>query len=125
MKNYYTITFLLTLLFTATKSFAYDDYDYDEDDLSMADVSMLLIFGGGILFAGFLIGQLKPLEGFGRVVMIIGAIIGGIGLLNIALMILSWAISTAVTLALYVGGLFVAGYILYSLYNWLFASKAR
>jgi hypothetical protein len=124
MRSNYFIPFLLLSLLVSVKAFAYDEYDYDEDAITYGEAIMVTIFGGIVLGVGFFLGTLKPLEGFGKGTMIVGAIIGGIGLINIAILILSQAISIAVSLALYAGALFVVGYILYSIYNWLFYPKS-
>ncbi|PKV75293.1 hypothetical protein BD749_0231 [Pontibacter ramchanderi] len=123
MKYQYAIPMLLTALFISIKALAYDDYDYDEDDFGVAEAGMLLFFGACIALAGFIISLLVPLRKIGRGICIAGLVIGGIGVANVALMVLSWALTTALTLALYLGGLFVVGYILYAIYQWLISPK--
>lgn len=112
--------FVLWSLFVSLKAFAYDD---EEDKIDPEFSFYMILAGLGLLGVGALISQVKISEGFGKIIGGIGFFIGGFGVLGLALILLEWAMKTAVTLALYIGAIALAGYILYHIYLWLFGKK--
>lgn len=112
---------LLTTLLLSIKAFAYDD----EDDIDIDSTLYMTLIGGGIFVVGYIIAQIKFLEKIGGVIYVIGAIIGGLGIVGIALFLLEWAMRTAITMAIYIGAVVLAGYILYQIYLWIVGEKKK
>jgi hypothetical protein len=98
-------------------------YDDDEEKMTLADVGGSLLMGGVLAVAGFLIMQIKATNTFGKILLGIGAIVGGgavvIYLLQVIGMILSAAFSLAYKLAIIVGVVLLAGWIIKGIYNWI------
>lgn len=102
------------------KAFAYAD---DEDKIDPKFSGYMILAGVVLLAIGAAIASVKAMEGFGKLISGLGFFIGGFGVLGLALILLEWAVKTAITLALFIGGLALAGYILYQIYLWLFGPK--
>ncbi len=116
-----TLLSVLTTLINF-KAFAYDD---DEDKIDPESMFYMILVGAGILAVGAIISQAKFSAGFGKTISIIGLVIGGLGVVGLALILLEWAMKTAITLALYIGAIVLAGYILYQIYLWIFGPKKK
>ena len=99
------------------------DFDDDEEKITLAGVGVSLLMGGIVALAGFLIMQIKATNTFGKILLGIGAIVGGgavvIYLLQVIGMILSAAFSLAYKLAIIVGVVLLAGWIIKGIYNWI------
>ena len=113
---------ILALTVLGTTAFAYDD---DEDKIDVESGIYMALVAGGILLVGYIISQIKFAEKAGSTISVIGLIVGGLGLLGVALFLLEWAKKTAITLVLYIGALLLAGYIIYQIYLWLKALGKR
>ena len=99
------------------------DFDDDEEKMTLAGVGISLLIGGICALVGFLIMQIKAINTLGKILVGIGAIVGGFAvlqyLLQIIAMILSAALSLAYKLAIIVGVVLLAGLIIKGIYNWV------
>jgi len=99
------------------------DFDDDEEKMTLAGVGISLLISGIFAFIGFLIMQIKAISTLGKIMVGIGAIVGGFAvlkyLLQIIAMILSAALSLAYKLAIIVGVVLLAGWIIKGIYNWV------
>lgn len=127
MKKSFSI-FLLFLLLTKTVFSQYDkggslEWDDDEDKWTLARVGFDLAGGAVLAVIGYLVMQFKATNTFGRILVGIGAFLGGgavvIYLLQVIGMILSAAFSLAYKLAIVVGVILLAVWIIKGVYDWI------
>ncbi|WP_345161341.1 hypothetical protein [Nibribacter koreensis] len=114
---------MLVLLCLVSATALGNDVAPDEAPPSFLELASLLAFGGGIALVGFLVERAKFLQNVGKVIKGIGVLLGALAVICLACILLDWALATAITLALYVGSLTLAGYLLYVAYHWLFSAK--
>jgi len=95
----------------------------DEEIITLTEVGYSLISGVILAFIGFLIKQIKSIEGLGNLFIIIGAILGGgtllLYILQIVEIILTTVVGFAIKAALVIGIIIVVFWILRSIYEWL------
>jgi hypothetical protein len=121
------IFFILFILFKV--AFCQHDYgdsgDWEDDDenLTLAEVGSSLLIGGSFAIVGFLIMQIKVMNSLGKILLGIGAFVGGIAvvlyLLQIIAIILSAAFNLALKLAIIVGVILLAVWIIKGIYDWI------
>lgn len=120
MKQKTVVMLIITTLVLSLTAFA---QDYDDEKIDPKNSFYMILAGLAFLGIGSLISQAKSLESIGNIIKGIGLVIGGFGLLGIALIAFDWAVRTAITLVIYIGGLALAGYIFYQIYLALFGKK--
>jgi hypothetical protein len=127
-KNMTKRAFIFFILFILVKvafcQHGYEDYDDDDDEKwTLAEVGSSLLIGGVSALAGFLIMQIKVMNSLGKIILGIGIFVGGIAvvfyLMQIIAMILSAAFNFALKLAIIVGVVLLAGWIIKGIYDWI------
>lgn len=127
MKKYILIIMMLLILCNLAYSQYYDrgrpsDIE-DEEIVTLSEVGFSLIAGAIIAFAGYLLKQIKAIEGLGNLLIILGAILGGgsllIFILQIVEMILTTVVSFAIKAVFVIGIIIAAFWILSGIYEWI------
>lgn len=127
MKKYISALMMLLVLCNLTYSQYYDrgrpsDIE-DEEIVTLSEVGFSLMAGSILAFVGYLIRQIKAIEGLGNLLIILGAILGGgsllIFILQIVELILTTVVSFAIKAALVIGIIIVIFWLLRGIYEWL------
>jgi hypothetical protein len=127
MKKYISILMMLLIFSNLAYSQYYDrgrpsDIE-DEEIVTLSEVGFSLMAGAILAFVGYLLKQIKAIEGLGNLLIILGAILGGgsllIFILQIVEMILTTVVSFAIKAALVIGIIIIAFWLLRSIYEWL------
>lgn len=127
MKKYISILMMLLIFSNLAYSQYYDrgrpsDIE-DEEIVTLSEVGFSLMVGAILAFVGYLLKQIKAIEGLGNLLIILGAILGGgsllIFILQIVEMILTTVVSFAIKAALVIGIIIIAFWLLRSIYEWL------
>lgn len=127
LKNITKRAFIFFILFILVKvafcQHGYEDYDDDDENLTLAEVGSSLLIGGALALAGFLIMQIKAINSLGKIILGIGIIVGGIAvvsyLLQIIAIVLSAVFSFAFKLAIIIGIVIVVIVIIKAIYDWI------
>lgn len=127
MKKYISILMMLLIFSNLAYSQYYDrgrpsDIE-DEEIVTLSEVGFSLMASAILAFVGYLLKQIKAIEGLGNLLIILGAILGGgsllIFILQIVEMILTTVVSFAIKAALVIGIIIIAFWLLRSIYEWL------
>jgi hypothetical protein len=107
---------LLTLI--SLKLFAQDDYYDDDENIDMKSSFIMALIGGGIFLVGRGLAEVKSLAGLAKVLLAIGAFVAFLGVCGIAMIILQAALNIALKIAIVIGAIILAGWIIKGIVNW-------
>lgn len=98
-------------------------YDDDEESMTLRDVGFTLAGGAVLAVVGYLLMQIKSISGLGKFLVGFGAILG-VGnlilyLLQILSIVLTATISIAFKVAVVIGAIVLAIWILKGIYEWI------
>jgi hypothetical protein len=124
MKKLVSLSFALFILINLAYS-QYDrgrSYDYEDgESLSLQSVGLAILFGAVFAVVGYVLMQIKALSGFGKLLVGIGAFVGigtvALFIISFVLKIVAAAVSIGLKIAVIVGGLFLVGYAIRSIYD--------